>query len=116
MPKEPSSRPAPTISRVLPDGTMIELLYDADKGETALVHCPPSGTPTLQSQINLTEKECLVPYAPGNNLLTSGCVLLPSSVGDYTDKAACSPRSRRSSIAMSISRRCSRTSPRIMSC
>ena len=53
MPKEPSSHPTPTISRVLPDGTMIELLYDADKGETALVHCPPAGIPTLHSQIDL---------------------------------------------------------------
>ena len=88
MSKEPSSNLTPTISRVLPDGTMIELLYDADKGETSLVSCPPSGTPTLESQINLTEKECLVPYAPGNNLLTSGCVLLPSAVGEYTDKAS----------------------------
>ena len=88
MPKEPSSRPTPTISRVLPDGTMIELLYDADKGETSFAHCPPSGTPSLESQINLTENEVLVPYAPGNNLLTSGCVLLPSAVGEYTDKAS----------------------------
>ena len=88
MPTEPSSRPTPTISRVLPDGTMIELLYDADKGETCLVHCPPSGTPTLESQINPTGNESLVPYAPGNNLLTSGCVLLPSAVGEYTDKAS----------------------------
>lgn len=88
MPKEPVSSRIPTISRVLPDGTMIELLYDADKGETSLVHCPPSGTPALESQITLTENECLVPYAPGNNLLTSGCVLLPSAVGEFTTKAS----------------------------
>lgn len=88
MPKEPSSGATPTISRVLPDGTMIELLYDADKGETSLVSCPLSGTPTTQSRIELTDQECLVPYAPNNNLLTSGCVLLPSAIGEYTDKAA----------------------------
>ena len=88
MDKDSKSSPIPTISRVLPDGTMIELLYDADKAETTLVRCPPAGTPSLESQINLTGKECLVPYAPGNNLLTSGCVLLPSAVGEYTDKAS----------------------------
>ena len=88
MAKAETHSNAPTISRVLPDGTMIELIYDADKRETALVHCPPSGTPILESQIDLTEQECLVPYAPGNNLLTSGCVLLPAAVGEYTDKAS----------------------------
>ena len=88
MPKEPSSFPTPTISRVLPDGTMIELLYDADASTTALAICPPSGTPTIKSRIDLTDHESLVPYAAGNNLLTSGCVVLPSAVGDYTDKAS----------------------------
>ena len=61
MPKEPSSFPTPTISRVLPDGTMIELLYDADASTTALAICPPSGTPTIKSRIDLTDHESLVP-------------------------------------------------------
>ena len=30
MPKDTTPRSTPTISRVLPDGTMIELLYDAE--------------------------------------------------------------------------------------
>jgi len=88
MPKEPSSNFTPTISRVLADGTMIELIYDADKGETCLAHCPPSGTPTLESKISPTEKETLIPYGAANNLLTSGCVLLPSAVGEFTNKAS----------------------------
>ena len=86
MPTDPVNRPTPTISRVLPDGTMIELLYDADNATTQFAVCPPSGTSTLESQINLPTKECLVPYAPGNNLLTSGCVLLPSAVTGFGDK------------------------------
>ena len=86
MPKDTTLPPTPTISRVLPDGTMIELLYDADNATTSFAVCPPSGTPTLESQINLSTKECLVPYAPGNNLLTSGCVLLPSAVTSFGDK------------------------------
>lgn len=88
MDKDPSSRLTPIISRVLQDGTMIELIYDANKGETLLAHCPPSGTPTLESQINLTGNECLAPYSPLNNLLTSGCVLLPSAIGEYSSKAS----------------------------
>ena len=88
MPKDTTPPPTPTISRVLPDGTMIELLYDADNATTSFAVCPPSGTPTLESQISLPTKECLVPYAPGNNLLTSGCVLLPAAVSDFGDKQA----------------------------
>jgi hypothetical protein len=42
------------------------------------------------SQIGASGKpgtlQCLVPYAPSNNLLTSGCVLLPSAVTDFGDK------------------------------
>ena len=88
MSKDTTTPATPTISRVLPDGTMIELLYDADSATTSLAMCQPSGTVTLESQINLPTKECLVPYAPGNNLLTSGCVLLPSAVTDFGDKQA----------------------------
>ena len=86
MPKDTTPSPTPTISRVLPDGTMIELLYDADRATTSFAVCPPSGTPTLESQINLPTKECLVPYSAANNLLTSGCVLLPSGLSDFGDK------------------------------
>ena len=86
MPKDTTPSPTPTISRVLPDGTMIELLYDADRATTSFAVCPPSGTSTLESQINLPTKECLVPYSAANNLLTSGCVLLPSAVTDFGDK------------------------------
>lgn len=81
------SQPTPTISRLLADGTMIELLYDAKSAQTVLAICPPGGTPRLESQYDLAGQECLVPYAPGNNLLTSGCVLLASEAGDYIDKA-----------------------------
>jgi hypothetical protein len=86
MTKDAKAPPTPTISRVLSDGTMIELLYDADTATTGFAICPPSGTPTLESQIILPTKEYLVPYAPSNNLLTSGCVLLPSAVTDFGDK------------------------------
>lgn len=86
MTKDSKASPTPTISRVLPDGTMIELLYDADSATTGFAVCPPSGIPTRESQIELPTKECLVPYSATNNLLTSGCVLLPSAVTDFGDK------------------------------
>ena len=87
MAKQPADTPTPTISRVCPDGTLIEVLYDADTATTALAICSPAGTITIESQFDLPNQERLVPYAPSNNLLTSGCVLLPSDVADFGDKA-----------------------------
>jgi hypothetical protein len=79
--------PTPTISRVLADGTMIEILYDADRGITSLAVCNTSGDIAIEAQVDLPTGERLVPYAPSNNLLTSGCVLLPSDVGEFGGKA-----------------------------
>ena len=79
--------PTPTISRVCPDGTMIEILYDADLAITSFAVRSPSGETSIEAQVDLPTGERLVPYAPSNNLLTSGCVLLPSEVGEFGDKA-----------------------------
>lgn len=80
--------PTPTISRVLPDGTMIEILHDPDRAITSLAVRNPTGDISIEAQVDLPTGERLVPYAPTNNLLTSGCVLLPSGVGDFGGKAA----------------------------
>lgn len=85
MAKAPDS-PTPTISRMLPDGTLIEAVYDAVKGSTALAVCNPAGVVSIESHLDLASGERLAPYAAGNNLLASGCVLLPSDVGEFTDK------------------------------
>ncbi|GAA0325942.1 hypothetical protein GCM10009087_40340 [Sphingomonas oligophenolica] len=79
--------PTPTISRLCADGTMIELLYDADLAITSLAVCRPSGKVSIETQVDLSTGERLVSYAPTNNLFTSGCVLLPSEVGTFDDKA-----------------------------
>jgi len=77
----------PTISRVLADGTMIELVYDPATTQTRLARRLPDGETSLEDAIELSSVEVLVPYSPCNNLLTSGCVLLPSAIGEATDKA-----------------------------
>lgn len=79
--------PTPTISRVCPDGMMIEILYDADLAITSLAVCNPAGEISIEAQVDLPTGERLVPYTPTNSLLTSGCVLLPSDVGEFGDKA-----------------------------
>jgi len=78
--------PTPTISRCLPDGTLIETLFDAKETTTQLAVATPDGQITVQPFLDLPTGERLVPYAPTNNLIASGCVLLPSDVGDLGDK------------------------------
>ncbi len=68
----------PTVSRVLPDGTLIELVFDPDAGKTALtVKAPGAGITHVQS-FTTPAGEVLIPYSATNNLIVSGCILLPS--------------------------------------
>jgi hypothetical protein len=75
----------PTISRTLPDGTLIELLYTSTKSTTSLAICRPDGEISITETFELPTGEHLVPYSPRNNLIASGCVLLPSEVVDFGD-------------------------------
>lgn len=76
----------PAISRSLPDGTLIELIYDADAASTAFALARRGTAPTIEPYVTLDGGERLVPYSATNNLIASGCVLLPSAVGDFGDK------------------------------
>jgi hypothetical protein len=76
----------PTISRTCSDGTLIEALYDPDAATTALAIGRLGGTANIEADLVLPAGERLVPYSPQNNLIASGCVLLPSSVGAMKDK------------------------------
>ena len=80
------SSPTPVISRTCSDGYLVEAIYDPIKGETALAVGRPDGTSLIVSELNLPGGERLVPYSPRNNLIASGCVLLPGDVGDFGDK------------------------------
>jgi hypothetical protein len=75
----------PTISRVCPDGTLIELIYKPDTNETALATRTPDGRVSVEQMIDLPTGERLVPYSAANNLIASGCVRLPSDVGEFGD-------------------------------
>lgn len=77
----------PTISRVLSDGTLIDLVHDAGKDTTALAVCPPEGPTSIVEQFAVSDNEVLVPYAASNNLLSSGCVLLPARIAEMGSKA-----------------------------
>ena len=81
------STPIPTISRALPDGTLVELVYDDLAGMTALAVSTPEGASELTQRLELASGEILVPYAADNNLLATGCVMLPSAIGASGTKA-----------------------------
>lgn len=78
----------PTVSRVLADGSLVDLIFDAAAAQTALAVCRPEGDVAVVDQVTAPDGELLVPYAATNNLLTSECVLLPSALGNATNKAA----------------------------
>ena len=75
-----------TISRVCPDGTLIELLYDPVEQTTSLAVGRPDGSVSIEHQVDLPTGERLIPYSATNNLIARGCVLLPSDIGDERDK------------------------------
>lgn len=77
------ARPTPTVSRVLPDGRLVELLYDPEKRATALAVGRPDGPVDIHDTLELADGERLTPYAADNNLIATGCVLLPSEVGTF---------------------------------
>lgn len=81
------AHPTPTISRTLPDGTLLELVHDADARTTALAVGAPDGATATVERLQLSDGEVLVPYAPDNNLLVTGAVVLPSTIGGYEGKA-----------------------------
>ena len=70
----------PTISRVLDDGRLVELVFDPVTHETQLAVGNEEGA-ELTSFLELTSGERLIPYSGTNALLSSECVLLPSDLG-----------------------------------
>ena len=84
MPKNP--KVSPTTSRVLDDGTLIELLYDPVLQSTALAEGTQDGSSHIRQRIELPSGEVLVPYLADNNLIATGCVVLPSEVGPWGGK------------------------------
>jgi hypothetical protein len=88
MSAEDKRKTTPTISRVLPGNTLVELLYDAKERTTALAVFRPEGSVSVEPFLDLAGDERLVPYSAANNLIATGCVLLPSAVGAFVDKAA----------------------------
>jgi len=67
----------PTVSRVCGD-TIVELVYDREKRDTALVVSRFGGLWNIERELVIATGERLVPYSPRNNLIVNDCVLLPT--------------------------------------
>lgn len=83
--REPDA-PRPIVSYSDADGLLIETLFDAGAAQTILAIRQPDGAITRDTQYDLPSGDRLVPYSARNNLLVTGCVMLPSDVGEFGDK------------------------------
>ena len=75
----------PTVSAVLPDGSLVELVYRVDERRTCFCVCT-TGEYRFEESL-LVDGRRLVPYSPSNNLLTHEVVLFPSHPADYDSDA-----------------------------
>lgn len=83
-----TQKPIPTASRVLDDGTLIELIYDGQTRSTALAVRLPGGLQTIERECVSSGSESFAPYAADNTLIEARAVLLPSAIGELEDKQA----------------------------
>lgn len=72
----------PTVSDVLDDGTIIELIYRPDHRAT-LLGTFTAGRWTLSRRVDVPNGHQLVPFSPNNNLIRNEVVLLPSEPRTY---------------------------------
>ena len=78
-------RRTPTTAHCLPDGTLIELLYDPARRATALCVWHDDRA-SVESEV-LLGQERLVPFSPDNNIIRNGVVLLHLSRPNTAPKA-----------------------------
>lgn len=83
----------PTASAILPDGQLVEMVYDPASRRTHFV-CANEQSLTHEESISLSPIERLVPYSPMNNLVKHGVVLFPSDVEEYGTQAGLVSRLR----------------------
>lgn len=74
-------RARPTVSAVLKDGSIIEMVYRSEERQTLL--CVGREDAWQYQRTISANGERLVPYSSENNLLTSGVVLFPSEPEEY---------------------------------
>ncbi len=77
---------APTVSAVLPDSTLVEMVYRPEERRTLL--CVATEDEIRYETNFMDDGKRLVPYSPENNLLKNGVVLVPSEATPYESEQA----------------------------
>jgi len=77
----------PAASAVLPDGQLVEMVYDPEERKTQFV-CGAGGAWECVDSVLLSPTERLVPYSSTNNLVKHNVVLFASEPQEYGDEAA----------------------------
>ncbi len=91
LPKEAGERKKgpraiPTVSAVLDDGAVVEMVHRPKEGRTAFVVWEKDAW-RLAGQVELDLHRLAVPYSPHNNILRHEVVLLPSEPEEYGSEA-----------------------------
>jgi len=80
-------RLVPTVSAVIDQDTILEMVYRPQEKKTGFAFWK-NGEWSLESSVNLTPFERLVPYSPNNNLIKHEVVLFPSEPEEYGSEQA----------------------------
>jgi cytochrome c-type biogenesis protein CcmH/NrfF len=72
----------PTASTVLPDGTLVEMVYEPGARRSHFI-CYRDNQWRVEDHVEAGPYRLLVPYSPENNLLKHDVVLLPSHAEEY---------------------------------
>ena len=75
-------RALPTVSRRLPDGGLLELIYQPDTHRTAFAVFR-GGKPSVEGSLEAGAGERLVPVPASNNLIKHRAILLPEKPEEY---------------------------------
>jgi len=84
---EPEKKPVitPTAAAVLPNGELVEMVYDAVERKTQFV-CGSGAAWGYEDSVLISPGERLVPYSATNNLVKHNVVLFPSEPAEYGDE------------------------------
>lgn len=72
----------PTVSSVLGDGTILEMVYRSSAAQTGFV-LSQNGEWRYEASIPISPRRRLIPYSPNNNLIKHEVVLFPSEPAEY---------------------------------